>query len=202
VPDGADHGDDPVVDPTAQSHSHPLERIVRTRICRVTSRSRRFHQMNQPSASLDACGRVPASVGNWLSTSHHPCPSSVPLQIGAHDALGLRVRRALLIRIRAWIEEHLDHPELSPADVAAAHHISLRYLHKLFSVQQSTVAGWIRHRRLERCRRALLDPAQATRPVSAIAARWGILNAAHFSRVFRDAYGLAPAEYRRLNLVL
>jgi transcriptional regulator GlxA family with amidase domain len=40
------------------------------------------------------------------------------------------------------------------------------------------------------------------RPVSAIAARWGILNAAHFSRVFRDTYGLAPAEYRRLHLGL
>ena len=32
------------------------------------------------------------------------------------------------------------------------------------------------------------------------AAGWGILNAAHFSRAFRDAYGLTPAEYRRLHL--
>ncbi len=129
--------------------------------------------------------------------------AGIAARLDRHGAVPPETQQnALLIRIRAWIEEHLDYPELSPADVAAAHHISLRYLHKLFSVQQSTVAGWIRHRRLERCRRALLDPAQATRPVSAIAARWGILNAAHFSRVFRDAYGLAPAEYRRLNLGL
>jgi len=111
-------------------------------------------------------------------------------------------QHALLVRIRAWIEEHLGDPDLSPSDVAAAHHISLRYLHKLFAGEQSTVAGWIRWRRLERCRRELLDPTQAMRPVSAIAARWGILNAAHFSRVFRDTYGLAPAEYRRLHLGL
>jgi AraC-like DNA-binding protein len=32
--------------------------------------------------------------------------------------------------------------------------------------------------------------------VSAIAARWGLMDAAHFSRAFRAAYGLPPAEYR------
>jgi transcriptional regulator GlxA family with amidase domain len=32
--------------------------------------------------------------------------------------------------------------------------------------------------------------------VSAIAARWGLIDAAHFSRLFRAAYGLPPAEYR------
>jgi AraC-like DNA-binding protein len=111
-------------------------------------------------------------------------------------------QHAMLVRIRAWIEEHLCDPRLSPSDVAAAHHISLRYLHKLFAGEPSTVAGWIRWRRLEHCRRELRDPTQAMRPVSAIAARWGILNAAHFSRVFRDTYGLAPAEYRRLHLGL
>lgn len=111
-------------------------------------------------------------------------------------------QNALLVRIRAWIEEHLDEPGLAPADVAAAHHISLRYLHKLFATQESTVAGWIRSRRLEHCRRELVEPAQSMRPVSAIAARWGILNAAHFSRIFREAYGLAPAEYRRVHLRL
>jgi hypothetical protein len=67
-------------------------------------------------------------------------------------------QHAMLVRIRAWIEEHLGDPELSPADVAAAHHISLRYLHKLFAGEPSTVAGWIRWRRLEHCRRELRDP--------------------------------------------
>jgi transcriptional regulator GlxA family with amidase domain len=38
--------------------------------------------------------------------------------------------------------------------------------------------------------------------VSAIDAHWGIINAAHFSRLFRDTYGLALAEYRRLHLAI
>lgn len=105
-------------------------------------------------------------------------------------------RRALLASVRGFIDQRLADPELSPGAIAAAHHISLRYLHKLFEAQPTTVSGWIRQRRLERCRRDLLDPALADWPVSAIAARWGLVDAAHFSRLFRAAYGLPPTEYR------
>jgi AraC-like DNA-binding protein len=108
-------------------------------------------------------------------------------------------RDALLARIRAFIETHLGDPELTPAGVAAAHHISLRYLHRLFESQPHGVAGMIRELRLERCRRDLLDPAHADRTVAAIAARWGFASAAHFSRVFRAAHGLPPAEFRRAH---
>jgi AraC-like DNA-binding protein len=108
-------------------------------------------------------------------------------------------RQSLLARIHAFIESHLGDPELSPAAVAAAHHISLRYLHKLFEPGSHGVAGMIRQRRLERCRDDLLDPGRVDRPVAAIAARWGFSSAAHFSRVFREAYGLPPAEFRRVH---
>jgi AraC-like DNA-binding protein len=107
-------------------------------------------------------------------------------------------QRALLRRIHAYIEARLGDPDLSPGEIAAAHHVSLRYLYKLFETQQTSVAGWIRARRLERCRRDLLDPTLQARPVSAIAARWGLTNAAHFSRTFRAAYGVAPVEYRTM----
>jgi AraC-like DNA-binding protein len=104
--------------------------------------------------------------------------------------------RVLLQHVYAFIDAHLGDPGLSPAQVAAAHHVSLRYVHKVFETQSSSVAAWIRQRRLERCRQDLLDPAQPERPVAAIAARWGLPNAAHFSRVFRAAYGTPPAAYR------
>jgi AraC-like DNA-binding protein len=105
--------------------------------------------------------------------------------------------RTLLLRIHAFIEEHLGETELSPGIVAAAHHVSLRYLHRLFEAQDTTVAGWIRRRRLERCRRDLADPAFRAVSVAAVAARWGLPDSAHFSRLFRRTYGLPPAEYRR-----
>jgi AraC-like DNA-binding protein len=104
--------------------------------------------------------------------------------------------RTLMLRITAFIEEHLGNPDLSPQLIAAAHHISLRQLHKLFHGTGTTVGGWIRQRRLERCGRDLRDPALAGRPVAAIGARWGYPDPAHFSRLFKSAYGVGPRDYR------
>jgi AraC-like DNA-binding protein len=83
--------------------------------------------------------------------------------------------------------------------VAAAHHISVRYLHRLFDDEEYGVAGYIRRRRLERCRADLLDPSLAGRSVAATAGRWGFTNAAHFNRLFRKVYGVPPGEYRRAH---
>jgi AraC-like DNA-binding protein len=106
-------------------------------------------------------------------------------------------RHALLTTVQAFIHQHLGDTGLSPAMIAAAHHISLRSLHQLFHDQGLTVAGWIRQRRLECCRRDLSDPALAPRPVAAIAARWGFSSAGDFSRAFRAVHGLPPAAYRK-----
>jgi AraC-like DNA-binding protein len=105
-------------------------------------------------------------------------------------------RPAMLARVHAYIETNLGDTELTPAKIAAAQHISVRYVHKLFESEQTTVAGWVRQRRLDRCRRDLLDPALRSRPISAIAARWGFPDPANFSRVFRSEFGLPPGEYR------
>jgi AraC-like DNA-binding protein len=105
-------------------------------------------------------------------------------------------KRALLHQVHAFIDRELGDPALSPASIAAAHHISVRSLYKLFEQEETTVADWIRRRRLERCRRDLLDPFQRGRPVAAIGARHGLANPAHFNRLFRAAYGLPAAQYR------
>jgi len=103
----------------------------------------------------------------------------------------------MLAGIRKYIEAELGDPELSPAGIAAAHFISTRHLHSVFHEADTTVSSWIRRRRLERCRRDLRDPILADRSVGAIAARWGFLDAAHFSRIFRAAFGEPPTSYRR-----
>jgi AraC-like DNA-binding protein len=105
-------------------------------------------------------------------------------------------RHALLTTVQAFIQQHLGDPQLSPATIAAAHHMSLRSLHQLFHDEGLTVAGWIRQRRLERCRHDLANPALASRPVAAIAAKWGFSSAGDFSRAFRAVHGLPPAEFR------
>ncbi|MBG6213008.1 AraC-like DNA-binding protein [Cryobacterium sp. CAN_C3] len=103
----------------------------------------------------------------------------------------------LLARIRSYVDGHLGDPELCPASIAAAHFISTRHLHNVFHEADSTVASWIRTRRLEHCRRDLRDPILGDRSVGTIAARWGFVDAAHFSRIFRTAFGKTPSTYRR-----
>ena len=99
-------------------------------------------------------------------------------------------------RIQQYIDQHLADVELNPSTIANAHFLSLRSLHSLFAETGHTVSEWIRMRRLERCRRDLADPLQQRVPVGAIGARWGLPDAAHFSRVFRTHYGCSPTAFR------
>ncbi|MGK5673236.1 helix-turn-helix domain-containing protein [Micromonospora sp. URMC 106] len=108
-------------------------------------------------------------------------------------------QRTLRVRIRDFVERHLDDPELTPRAIAAAHHISLRSLHRLFEDEDVTVAELIRRQRLERCRRDLAAPLVAGQPIHVIAARWGFTDKAHFSRLFRATYGISPRDYRERN---
>jgi AraC-like DNA-binding protein len=105
-------------------------------------------------------------------------------------------RQRLMTQVLRFVEDNLHDPGLSPAGIAAALHISTRYVHKLFAAEGTTACVWIRARRLEGCRRDLGDPALSTRSVSAVGARWGLPDPSRFSRLFREAYQLSPSEYR------
>jgi AraC-like DNA-binding protein len=109
----------------------------------------------------------------------------------------MKPQAVLATSIREYIEANLADPDLSPASIAAAHFISTRHLHNVFHESGSTVASWVRSKRLEHIRRDLRDPLHAGTSVGAVAARWGFLDAAHFSRTFRDAFGESPTDWRR-----
>ncbi|MDF3283592.1 helix-turn-helix domain-containing protein [Gordonia sp. N1V] len=113
---------------------------------------------------------------------------------------GIGAGDTVLMSARTYIEGHLGDPFLTPAAVAAHHHVSLRYLQKLFAQDGDTVAGFIRRLRLERCRGDLADPLQIHRSVGAICAANGLVEAAHFSRIFKSAYGMSPRQYRDSHL--
>ena len=109
----------------------------------------------------------------------------------------MKPQAVLATSVREYIEANLADPDLSPAGIAAAHFISTRHLHNVFHESGSTVASWIRSKRLERIRRDLRDPLHAGTSVGAVAASWGFLDAAHFSRTFREAFGESPTDWRR-----
>ncbi|MFE2060360.1 helix-turn-helix domain-containing protein [Streptomyces sp. NPDC059446] len=83
--------------------------------------------------------------------------------------------------------------------MARAHHISVRYLHRLFEAEGITVARFIKQRRLDQCARELARRSPSPPTVSSIAGRWGFVNAAHFSRTFRAVHGHSPVQWRALR---
>jgi len=101
-------------------------------------------------------------------------------------------RRAIL----GFIDRHLDDPELSVARIAHAFGLSTRSVHKLFEGEAHTVARAIWDRRLERCRDEMVDPSLAGRSITEIAHLWGFSDSQHFSRAFKQRFGLPPRLYR------
>jgi AraC-like DNA-binding protein len=101
-------------------------------------------------------------------------------------------------RVRAYVDANLRDPAMTLDDVAAAVGCSKRNLHKLFRDEGETLAAHIWQARLARIREDLSAPALRSRSITEIAFAWGFSSAAHFSRSFRERYGLAPRGYRDL----
>jgi AraC-like DNA-binding protein len=106
-------------------------------------------------------------------------------------------RRAHLHRVRQTIETLLAEPDLTLARAAEAEGVSTRYLQKLFAGEGESFTHYVRLRRLERCRLDLMSPRYAGQSISSICFRWGFNGSAHFSRAFRQQYGVSPREFRR-----
>jgi AraC-like DNA-binding protein len=112
---------------------------------------------------------------------------------------GAGTHRVLVAQASKFIDEHLTDSELCSKMIAEAHFVSVRLLQKSFEAEGMSVSALIRTRRLERCRRDLVDPACGHLPIALIGHRWGFPDAAHFSRLFRNAYGASPREFRKSN---
>ena len=115
----------------------------------------------------------------------------------AGGAVFSRGSAALLARLRAYLRDNLADPALTPAQIAAAHSISVRHVHRLFHESGDSVGAAIRRGRLDRCRADLEDPRQRARSVTEIALRWGFNDSAHFSRAFKARFGVPPRAVRR-----
>jgi AraC-like DNA-binding protein len=105
-------------------------------------------------------------------------------------------RSALLYRLKNHILTHLADPELSLPRAAAAVGISPRYASDLMAAEQTSFRTYVQAQRLERCKRDLADPACHARHIGEIAFAWGFNDLAHFSRIFKQRFGVSPREWR------
>jgi AraC-like DNA-binding protein len=137
--------------------------------------------------SLDAVGRATAAAAA-LELLRPALEPAFP----AHQS---KAHADLLVGIRAYIENQLPDPSLSPPMIADAHGISTRTLHLLFEDAGESVSTFIRRRRLEHCHDDLIKGSHDS--VIDIAIRWGFHSASHFSRAFKDYYGVSPSGLTR-----
>lgn len=109
-------------------------------------------------------------------------------------------RAAHLHRIQQSLETLIWDPDLTIAKAADEVGVSPRYLQRLFAADNRSFSGYLKKRRLERCHADLISPLHAQESISEVAYRWGFSSSAHFSRSFRDHFGLSPREHRRSGL--
>lgn len=109
------------------------------------------------------------------------------------------MRGSLPLQIMEYLRAHLAEHDLSATRIARAHNISVRYLYAVLAREGISLGDWIRVHRLEQARNDLARPGSRGVTIAAIAHRWGFADPAHFSRVFKDAYGMTPRDWRELS---
>ena len=107
-----------------------------------------------------------------------------------------QLARFHLARIKQHARQHLHDPGLSVASLSAALRISPAHIHRLFLGEAQTFSAWLWSCRLIACKKRLEDAAQAHFSISEIAFKSGFNSSAHFSRAFRDRFGVSPTECR------
>ena len=116
------------------------------------------------------------------------------------DALAREpLENTLALRIMEYTRQHLTDHDLNAAKIARAHNISVRHLYTTLSRSGVVLGEWIRSRRLEGSRGDLARTGRNSQTISFIAHQWGFGDATHFSRTFRDAFGMSPREWRALH---
>jgi AraC-like DNA-binding protein len=115
-----------------------------------------------------------------------------PPRLGHDD-----VQRA---RNKTFIESRLDDPKLSVDAIAHACGMSVRSVHRAFEAEPGgSVSNYVWIRRLSHCAAELRNPGQAHRPITEVCFTWGFNSSSHFSRLFKERFGVTSREYRQVS---
>ncbi|WP_406034228.1 helix-turn-helix transcriptional regulator [Nocardioides sp. NBC_00163] len=100
---------------------------------------------------------------------------------------------ALRVQLDEWITGNLRGGPIHVEDLAAAHNVSTRTVHRAFSMTGDTMTAVVRARRLAAVREELVH---TNSTIENIAHRWCFYDASHLSREFRRCFGVSPSAYR------
>jgi len=115
-------------------------------------------------------------------------------------APGTAIRTANEMRwqqVLGYLEEHLyDADDLSAFACAQAIGISERYLHRLCAQRGLRFSRTVLDKRLDTAQAMLQCEAYRKQSIASIAYQCGFKDPAHFSRLFRQRYGMSPSSCR------
>ena len=105
---------------------------------------------------------------------------------------------ALFQAMRAHADRHCRDAKFDAARLAAAHNVSVRYVHKLFEAHGAgeTLGDYLSARRLQWAAERLRSAAAERDAITDIAYESGFTDLTQFYRAFRRRFGCTPGAYR------
>lgn len=165
--------------------------------------AQRFGKLDQDGLS----GRILKGLLQQIADSRTDSPTTDQHGAALRDALITLLQPTLLggvqmpqnHSLRRQAEKLINDalPEApKPAELAARLNVSVRQLYRQFELEGDSVCRYIQRQRLEHSARELSDARTAALQITTIAYKWGFTDSAHFSRLFKQHYGVSPKAYR------
>lgn len=154
--------------------------------------------------SSEAAGQhANALAGLMRNALADPEPDAVRLEAAALDLFRILVNgddsggAGHFEAAKSFILQRLRDPQLSAPLVASAIGISDRQLSRVFAEEGISVARFIREERLQLARHALTTVDNPRQPLARLAAELGFVSQAHFSRAYKELFGISPLQERK-----
>ncbi len=124
--------------------------------------------------------------------------STIASAVGKERAWSLDAAEVFLAKAKSYVTRNIADETLTPEKIARAAGIGRRQLSTLFAAEDDSISGFLWRTRLEKCKVALESPGFAHLNIAQIAFAHGFKDTSHFSRAFRNRFGV-PARHCRAN---
>lgn len=105
-----------------------------------------------------------------------------------------------LMRVKNYINHYVEDGCLNPKVISNGVGLSVRYINNLFNTEDTSLMRFLTQQRLELAKRRLSNDLLSHKTITELAMQSGFNNMAHFSRLFKQNYGMSPRQYRACSL--
>ncbi|EKO3909581.1 helix-turn-helix domain-containing protein [Vibrio fluvialis] len=106
-----------------------------------------------------------------------------------------RDKKDNLTLVQQFIIDNIGDSSLSVESISQQFHMSSRTLSRLFSKEKTSVMRWVWQQRIKASYKWVMTKPDV--PISDIAHHHGFSNISHFSKMFKETYGVTPSQLRQ-----